>query len=145
MSHCYLIFVLLCLVISVGIFTAMEMLGMQAASYWVALPILCIPGALLLVRKFPSALIPPVIFMGNLKSQPAASTFDLHDPTFWAVSALLVTMLVHAFLAVAGLDRPSLVERVHHARQGIITFLCFAGVVTASYLYSSAPEYGLRE
>src|SRR5207244_3678534 len=106
---------------------------------------LCLPLAIVLIRKFPAALIPPVIFVSIFKTRAAASNLDFSDPTFWALCVLLGTMLVYALLKFAGVDQPSLGEVVRAQRQGIVTYLSFVGVITFSYLYSLAPEYGFTE
>jgi O-antigen ligase len=145
MSRLYLILTLVLVAVSVGMFLTTEMLGGRVEPYWIALPVLCTPPVLLVVWRFPAGLIPPVMFMGSFKMQPAASNLDFRVPTLWALCLLLATMLVHALLTLAGNDRPSLSDLVRGQRQGIVTYLSFAGVVTFSYLYSRAPEYGFTE
>jgi O-antigen ligase len=145
MPRRYLTFVLLFLVLSVVIFLLVEQLGFRVEPYWITLPTLCILPAMLVIRRFPASLIPPVIFIGNFKTRPAASSLDLRDPTLWALCLLLATMLVHALLAFAGIDQRSLRDRVRAQREGIITYLFFVGVVAFSYAYSLAPEYGFSE
>jgi O-antigen ligase len=140
----YVTFVLLLLVSFVAIFLALEHLGLRPEPYWIALAILVIPVAMAVIRRFPAALIPLVTSVGAFKMQPAASNLDFGDPSFWALLLLIGTMLLHALLALAGLEYPSLGDRVRGQLAGIVTYLIFVGVVAVSYTYSRAPEYGFR-
>src|SRR5213596_3124377 len=112
MPRQYLIFALLLFVSSIVIFLASEQLGLRLEPYWIPLSALCIPLAMVVIRRFPAALIAPMIFVGDFKAVPAASNLDFRDPTVWALLLLLVTMLVHALLTLVGIEHPSLGDRV---------------------------------
>jgi O-antigen ligase len=145
MNRQYLTFVLSSLICLVLIFLALEQLGLHVEPYWIALPVLCLPLIMLVIRRFPAALIPPVFFMGAFKLQPAASNLDFRDPTFWVLCLLCGTILVHALFALGGIDQPSLGDRVRGQHEGIVTYLFFMGVIAFSYLHTLAPEYGFIE
>src|SRR5437762_9018463 len=69
--------------------------GIRVEPCWIALAALGGSLVLLVMQNFPAALIAPVIFMGNLKTEPAVG-LDLRDPTFCALIALTLTILVWA-------------------------------------------------
>jgi O-antigen ligase len=144
MHRRYLIFAPLLFVCSIVVFLASKQLGLRLEPYWIALTALGIPLAMVVIRRFPAALIPPITFVGSFKVVPAASNLDFRDPTFWVLLLLLVTILVHALLTLVGIEHPSLGDRVHSQLGGIVSYLVFVGAVACSYLYSLAPEYGFR-
>ena len=118
-------------------------LGIGVEAYWIAVPALCLWPALLVVARFPAVLIPLLIFTSTLKAQPAASNMDLHDPTFWALALLLATVLLHTLLSIAGVSRMGHVPKIEGL--GVLTYLFFAWVISFSYLYTAAPDFGFQE
>jgi O-antigen ligase len=109
---------------------------------WASTLVVLTPAIIVLgIRRFPGALIPPVIFMGNFKSK-AAEGFDLSDPTFVCLALVFVTVTVNLFFFYVQAHRLTL--RYLFAGQGKV-ISCFLGLellVAISYLYTVNPEYG---
>lgn len=133
----------LLMVTSLAIFVTLKHYGFQPEPYWLALPILCVPPAMMVIRKYPAALIPPILYVGSFKSEPDQS-LSLTDPTFAALVLLCGTLVVHFLLAVLDLERPSMIERIKGQLGGIAAYGLFVAVVAFSYTYTRAPEYGFR-
>jgi O-antigen ligase len=135
----------LLLLVTCGVtFVTLEELGFPVEPYWMVLPVLVIPLAWLVIRRFPAALIPTLGCVGIFKVQAAASNLDFSDPTLWILFLLAGTILVHITLTLVGLERPSLGNLVRGQVGGVVTYLVFAGVIALSYLHSLAPEYGFK-
>src|SRR5207248_10443331 len=96
----------------------------------------------LVMQNFPAALIAPVIFMGNLKTEPAVG-LDLRDPTFCALIALTLTILVWAARHTLQGDLSQQLRIVFLGQgRAIAAFAAFSGVIALSYTRTIAPDWG---
>ncbi len=111
---------------------------------WVSIPVALAPPLLVLaVRKFPAALVVPIIFISNFKSQATTTQgLSLTDPTLLCLALLLVALCLNLFFLYVQARGETL--RYLFAGQGkaIACFLLLELIVAFSYLYTSDPEYG---
>jgi O-antigen ligase len=98
------------------------------------------PLLLVAMRKFRAAFIPPLIFVGYLKTGESKG-FSLTDPTLIALLLLCGSILLDSLLAITRKDN-------HWQRgllaqwKGVASFGALAAMTAVSYLYSPAPSYG---
>ena len=104
--------------------------------------LVCAPLGILVIRKYPAVIIPTVFYAGSFKSAAATSGINPTDPTLWALGLLVVATSFHALFTIAGIFQQNLGERIHGQAREIAAYLFFAGVVSASYLYTVSPTYG---
>src|SRR5258708_2477867 len=107
---------------------------------WALAALALTPLLLVAMRKFRAAFIPPLIFVGYLKTGESKG-FSLIDPTVIALLLLCGSILLDLLLAITKKD--------HHWQRGFLTqwkgvssFGALAVVTAVSYLYSPAPLYG---
>jgi O-antigen ligase len=107
---------------------------------WALAAMALTPLLLVAMRKFRAAFIPPLIFVGYLKTGESKG-FSLTDPTILALLLLCGSILLDLLLATAKED--------HHWQCGFLTqwkgvasFGALAAMTAVSYLYSPAPSYG---
>ena len=107
---------------------------------WALTALALAPLLLVAMRKFRAAFIPPLIFVGYLKTGES-NGFSLTDPTIIALLLLCGSILLDLLLAMTRND--------HHCLRGFLTqwkgvasFCALAAVTAVSYLYSPAPSYG---
>jgi O-antigen ligase len=107
---------------------------------WALAAMAVTPLLLVAMRKFRAAFIPPLIFVGYLKSGESKG-FSLTDPTVVALLLLCGSILLDLLLAITRKD--------HHWQRGFLTqwkgiasFGALAVMTAVSYLYSPAPSYG---
>ena len=107
---------------------------------WALAALVFAPLALFAMRKFRAAFIPPLIFVGYLKTGES-NGFSLTDPTILALLLLCGSILLDLLLAMT--------RHEHNCQLGFLTqwkgvasFCALAAVTAVSYLYSPAPSYG---
>jgi len=107
---------------------------------WALAALAFAPLVLVAMRKFRAAFIPPLIFMGYLKTGES-NGFSLTDPTILALLLLCGSILLDLLLAMT--------RNEHNCQLGFLTqwkgvasFCALAAVTAVSYLYSPAPSYG---
>src|SRR5437016_12936701 len=107
---------------------------------WVLAALVLAPLLLVAMRRFRAAFIPPLIFVGYLKTAESRG-FSLTDPTVIALLLLCGSTLLDLLLAITRKD--------HHWQRafltqwkGVASFGALAAMTAISYLYSPAPSYG---
>src|SRR5260370_5328290 len=107
---------------------------------WALAALALAPLLLVAMRKFRAAFIPPLIFVGYLKTGES-NGFSLTDPTILALLLLCGSILLDLLLAMIRNDQ--------HCQRGFLTqwkgvasFCALAALTAVSYLYSPAPSYG---
>jgi O-antigen ligase len=112
----------------------------SGAPLWALAALALTPLLLVAMRKFRAAFIPPLIFVGYLKTGESKG-FSLIDPTVVALLLLCGSILLDLLLAITRKD--------HHWQRGFLTqwkgiasFGALAVMTAVSYLYSPAPSYG---
>lgn len=109
---------------------------------WVSIGVALAPPLVLLgIRRFPAALIPFVIFIGNFK-QKAAEGFDPLDPTLLCLELVFVAVCINLFFFYLQAKGETL--RYLFAGQGkaIACFVALELIVALSYLHTINPVYG---
>src|SRR5260370_11011109 len=107
---------------------------------WALAALALAPLLLVAMRKFRAAFIPPLIFVGYLKTGES-NGFSLTDPTIMVLVWFCGSILLDLLLAMTRND--------HHWQRGFLTqwkgvasFGALAAMTAVSYLYSPAPSYG---
>jgi O-antigen ligase len=107
---------------------------------WVLAALALTPFLLVAMRNFRAAFIPPLIFVGYLKTGESKG-FSLTDPTIVALLLLCGSILLDLLLAITRKD--------HHWQRefltqwkGVASFGALAMTTAVSYVYSPAPSYG---
>src|SRR6185437_759923 len=98
-------------------------------------------AALVIMRKWPLALVVGLLFVGSFKSTPAQG-ISLTDPTLITLLLVSGAILIELLLVVSGSSAYSLQELCTGQSLGIICFVFFAATLAMSYLYTAAPAYG---
>src|SRR5882762_1032990 len=107
---------------------------------WILAALALTPLLLIAMRRFRAAFIPPLIFVGYLKTVQSKG-LSLTDPTMIALLLLCGSILLDLLFASTGNDRHW--QRELSAQwKGIASFGMFATATAVSYLYSPAPTYG---
>src|SRR5258708_5336217 len=107
---------------------------------WALAALALTPLLLVAMRKFRAAFIPPLIFVGYLKTGESKG-FSLIDPTVIALLLLCGSILFDLLLSITRKDQ-------HWQRgfftqwKGVASFGALAVMTAVSYLYSPAPSYG---
>src|SRR5260221_7248426 len=107
---------------------------------WALTALALAPLLLVAMRKFRAAFIPPLIFVGYLKTTESKG-FSLTDPTVIALLLLCGSILFDLLLSITRKDQ-------HWQRgfftqwKGVASFGALAVMTAVSYLYSPAPSYG---
>src|SRR6267154_385452 len=107
---------------------------------WILAALALAPLLLIAMRRFRAAFIPPLIFVGYLKTVQSKG-LSLTDPSMIALLLLCGSILLDLLFASTGKDR-------HWQRElstqwkGIASFGVLAAATAISYLYSPAPTYG---
>ena len=107
---------------------------------WILMALALVPVLLLAMRRFRAAFIPPLIFVGYLKTVQSKG-LSLLDPTMIALLLLFGSVLLDLLFASIGKDR-------HWQRdlltqwKGIASFGVLAAVIAISYLHSPVQAYG---
>jgi O-antigen ligase len=111
-----------------------------AGPLWILMALAIVPLLLLTMRRFRAAFIPPLIFVGYLKTGQSKG-LSLIDPTMIALLLLCGSVLLDLLFASIGKNR--------HWQRGLLTqwkgissFGVLASVTAISYLYSPAQVYG---
>lgn len=107
---------------------------------WILAALALAPLLVLAMRRFRAAFIPPLIFVGYLKTVQSKG-LSLTDPTMIALLLLCGSILLELLFASTGNDRHWQRE-LSSQWKGIASFAVFAAVTAISYLYSPAPTYG---
>ena len=107
---------------------------------WILVALALAPLFLLAMRRFRAAFIPPLIFVGYLKTVQSKG-LSLTDPTMIALLLLCGSILLDLLIASTGKDRHGLRECLAQWK-GIASFGVLAAATAVSYLYSPAPTYG---
>lgn len=95
---------------------------------------------LVAMRKFRAAFIPPIIFVGYLKTADSKG-FSLTDPTIIALLLLCGSILVDLLFGVTKKDH-NWHSGLLAQWKGVASFGALAAMTAVSYLYSPAPTYG---
>lgn len=127
--------------------TAREALGISAGPLMVIAAFFAGIVALIIVVRHPAAFVTPVLFVPRLKEVGSLGIFGpARDLTALEIACALLG--VGIFARWLGNRRASAGEFAAPAPQypspsrPIVAFLVFAAVVSLSYLYTSAPNYG---
>lgn len=107
---------------------------------WILMALPIVPLLLLAMRRFRAAFIPPLIFVGYLKTVQSKG-LSLIDPTMIALLLLCGTVLLDLLFATIGKSRNWQHELLTQWK-GIASFGLLAAVTAISYLYSPAQIYG---
>src|SRR5882762_3076220 len=107
---------------------------------WILVALALTPLLLLAMRRFRAAFIPPLIFVGYLKTVQSKG-LSLTDPTLIALLLLGGSILLDFLFASTAKDR-NWQRELSTQRKGIASFGVLAAVTAISYLYSPAPTYG---
>jgi O-antigen ligase len=107
---------------------------------WIFVALAFAPFLLVAMRKFRAAFIPPIIFVGYLKTAESKG-LSFADPTIVALLLLCGSIVLELLLLIAKKDhnweRECLIQW-----KGIASFGALAAMTAVSYLYSPAPVYG---
>ncbi len=107
---------------------------------WILAVLALAPLLLLAMRRFRAAFIPPLIFVGYLKTVQSKG-LSLTDPTMIVLLLLCGSILLDLLFASTGKDGHWWREFLAQWK-GIASFSVLAAVIAVSYLYSPAPTYG---
>jgi O-antigen ligase len=107
-------------------------------SLWLAALPFAAPLAWMVVVRYPMALLASVPFIGMFKVQ-AATGFSVTDPTFLIVLLCGLLTGVQVLLAVTGVAKLSLRERLAGQGRPLLAYFAFVAVAGASYFYAAAP------
>ncbi len=121
-----------------------EALGHQIDLVWVAAGLLCLPVLGIALMRFPAAFAVLPLFVPRLREFSNSSRFDsilLGLTPLGAAAGLLGLALLIRLLAICS-RRGSVYDLFRGAKAGIRAYLLFAAVLAASYIYTSAPQYG---
>jgi O-antigen ligase len=111
----------------------------SGGSVWILLVLALVPFLLLAMRRFRAAFIPPLIFVGYLKTVQSKG-LSLVDPTMIALLLLCGSVLLDLLFAIG---KDSHWQRGLLSQwKGIASFGVLAAVTAISYLYSPAETYG---
>lgn len=108
---------------------------------WTLGLIAAVSAGLGIIRKWPLVPVAGLLFIGNFKSVPAQG-ISLTDPTMIVLLLAIGALTIELLFAVSGESRHSLHERFAGQALGILLFLCFTTVLTLSYLYTPAHQFG---
>jgi len=107
---------------------------------WILAALALAPFLLMAMRKFRAAFIPPIIFVGYLKTANSKG-LSLTDPTIIALLLLCGSIVLELLLVITRKDHRWQREPLTQWK-GIASFGALAAVIAVSYLYSPAPTYG---
>ena len=107
---------------------------------WILMALALVPLLLLAMRRFRAAFIPPLIFVGYLKTVQSKG-LSLIDPTMIALLLLFGSVLLDLLFAGIAKDRHWQRELLTQWK-GIASFGLLAAATAISYLYSPAETYG---
>ena len=107
---------------------------------WILAALALTPLLLIAMRRFRAAFIPPLIFVGYLKTVQSKG-LSLTDPTLIALLLLGGSILLDFLFASTAKDR-NWQRELSTQWKGIASFGVLAAVTAISYLYSPAPTYG---
>jgi O-antigen ligase len=139
-----IMFVLLMMAVSLtAVAGVWQGLGMEMDPIWILAGVVACTLGLLLLANYPAAFIIPFLFMPQYKPLPILSRF----PETREFTALAATAILLGLAMALRLMRPSsgpgeLGALLRGQWKGIRTYVMFAAIVAASYLYTSAPIYG---
>ena len=91
--------------------------------------------ALIVVRKWPMALLAGLLFVGNFKTIPAQG-ISFTDPTFLLFLLCFASLAIDLLFILSGTTEWSLRRLFSGEAIKIVLFLAFVMVLIASYLYS---------
>src|SRR6267143_939575 len=107
---------------------------------WILAALALAPFLLMAMRKFRAAFIPPIIFVGYLKTANSKG-LSLTEPTIIAL-LLLCGSIVLDLLFVITRKNPNWQREFLTQWKSVASFGALAAVIAVSYLYSPAPTYG---
>jgi O-antigen ligase len=112
----------------------------SAGPLWILAALALAPFVLLAMRKFRAAFIPPIIFVGYLKTVESKG-LSLNDPTIIALLLLCGSIVLELLFVITRKDPNGQREFLTQWR-GVASFGALSAVTAVSYLYSPAPNYG---
>lgn len=117
--------------------------GAEVGPERVFLAIVVLAAIAYLLTRHPAALIAPMLFAPRAKELPLLGSFPaVGQLTELGMTAVLVATAI-SLRVLARRGRPfSLGEAFGHRRMEVYAYLVFAGVLSLSYLYTPAPNYG---
>jgi O-antigen ligase len=107
---------------------------------WILAGLASAPLLLIAMRKFRAVFIPPIIFVGYLKTAESKG-LSLTDPTMIALLLLCGSILLELLFLITRKDHHRQPEFLTQWK-GVASFGALAAVTAVSYLYSPAPMYG---
>jgi O-antigen ligase len=107
---------------------------------WILAAVALAPFLLIAMRKFRAAFIPPIIFVGYLKTAESKG-LSLTDPTIIALLLLCGSIVLDLLFVITRKD-PNRQREFLTQWKGVGSFGALAAVIAVSYLYSPAPTYG---
>ena len=107
---------------------------------WILAALASAPFLVIAMRNFRAAFIPPIIYVGYLKTAESKD-LSLADPTIIALLLLCGSIVLELLFVITRRDHHWQREFLTQWR-GIASFGALATVTAISYLYSPAPAYG---
>src|SRR5882762_5597279 len=107
---------------------------------WILAALALAPFLVIAMRNFGAAFIPPIIYVGYLKTAESKA-LSLADPTIIALLLLCGSVVLELLFVITRRDHHWQREFLTQWR-GIASFGALAAVIAVSYLYSPAPAYG---
>jgi O-antigen ligase len=112
----------------------------SAGLLWILIALALAPFLLVAMRKFRAAFIPPIIFVGYLKTAESKG-LSFTDPTIIALLLLCGSIVLELLFLITRKDQPW--QREFRTQwKGVASFGALAATTAVSYLYSPAPVYG---
>jgi len=112
----------------------------SAVLLWILAALALAPFLLIAMRKFRAAFIPPIIFVGYLKTAESKG-LSLTDPTIIALLLLGGSIVLDLLFVITKRD-PNWQREFLTQWKSVASFGALAAVIAVSYLYSPAPTYG---
>jgi len=116
--------------------------GVQAV--WLLLGVLLLPCLVIALIKFPAIFIVPLLFISRGMELPFNPFRRVFDPDAFTLGATLLFLAILFRLLKFSSQRKSacLGDLFKNQGKGIAAYFLFVAVVTISYLYTRAPDYG---
>ena len=124
---------------------AVSALAFEIDSYWIPGTFAAVILAYPLVKRYPSALILPVVFSGEFKEvRGGLDRLNALDPTLVAIAFLTLVVLLRLSGDLVRGDSAFL-DAAASNWKGVILYLGLTAVISTSLLYSPTPNYGAEK
>lgn len=125
-------------------YVAEQMARRGVEPYWLAMVLIGLVVLTVAVNRTPAIFIPPVIFIGTLKTT-ASSTLQPSDPTTWALFLLVGTITFQTLRRINTNGIQAVKQQLAGQQWACTWYLLFIGVIALSYLHTASPVYGAWE